>query len=277
MLDANGTLKTAVVFDYETDEETHEITVQAKDELNATVEGNFTITITNVNEAPVMGGTVNLYISESENLFSIPTTWDRTFGGNGEDKLANSIKTLDGGYLLAGRSESNASSEKSQDSRGGRDYWVVKLDALGNKVWDRTFGGSAEDLCNGAVEVSSGGYLIYGVSFSPVDGDRTVQRKGISDYWIVRIDGNGNKLWDKAYGGDNHNYCNDVIVTEDGGYLLGGQSNSPMSGDVSESGRGVEDYWILKIDANGNKLWDKRFGGSAWDGLREIKQCQDGG
>ena len=134
-----------------------------------------------------------------------------------------------------------------------------------------------EDLCYGAVEVSSGGYLIYGVSFSPVDGDRTVERKGITDYWIVRIDVNGNKLWDKAYGGDNHNYCFDVIVTEDGGYLLGGRSNSPMSGDVSESGRGVEDYWIVRIDANGNKLWDKRFGGGGWDGFYRMSPAVDGG
>ena len=84
---------------------------------------------------------------------------------------------------------------------------------------------SGEDLCNGAVEVSSGGYLIYGVSFSPVDGDRCVEEKGFR-LLIVRIDANGNKLWDKAYGGDNHDYCFDVIVTEDGGYLLGGRSNS---------------------------------------------------
>ena len=198
ILDENGTLKTSMKFDFETDS-VHTIVVQVKDEMNASMLGTFTVTISDINEAPTFGGSDTITLSESTTTTSIFSTWDRTFGGSGEDKLANTIKTSDGGYLLAGRSESNASGEKSQDSRGGRDYWVVKLDAFGNKVWDRTFGGSGEDLCNGAVEVSSGGYLIYGVSFSSVDGDRTVERKGISDYWIVRID-NGNKLWDKAYG-----------------------------------------------------------------------------
>ena len=94
---------------------------------------------------------------------------------------------------------------------------------LGNKVWDRTFGGSEKDLCNGAVEVTGGGYLIYGVSFSPVDGDRTVENKGFSDYWIVRIDADGNKLWDKAYGGDSHDYCYDLI-SDRRWWLLAGRS-----------------------------------------------------
>ncbi|NDH17690.1 MAG: hypothetical protein EBY48_11575, partial [Opitutae bacterium] len=171
-LDANGTLKTSWQLDYEAGS-VRTIVVQAKDEMNATVEGTFTVTITNVNEAPVMGGTVNLSISESENLFNIPTTWDRTFGGTGEDRLKATIKTSDGGYLLCGYSESNATVDKSQNSRGGQDYWVVKLDELGNKLWDRTYGGSAADSCNGAVEVPGGGYLIYGGSTSPAGGDRT--------------------------------------------------------------------------------------------------------
>ena len=178
--------------------------------------------------------------------------------------------------MIVGTSDSNKSFDKLENSRGGRDYWVVKLDDLGNKVWDRTYGGSEKDLGNGAVEVTGGGYLIWGSSYSPADGDRTVENKGFSDYWIVRIDADGNKLWDKAYGGDSHDYCYDLITTEGGGYLLGGVSKS-ASGDVSESGRGAEDYWIVKIDADGNKIWDKRFGGNSYDSLERISQTSDGG
>ena len=94
-MEENGTLKTSLPFDYETGS-FHNIVVQAKDELNATVEGDFTVTITNVNEAPLMGGTVNLSISESENLLTIQTTWDRTFGGSGWDNFNEMIPTNDG-------------------------------------------------------------------------------------------------------------------------------------------------------------------------------------
>ena len=87
-MEENGTLKTYKEFDYEAGS-VYSIVVQAKNEMNASVEGTFTVSITNVNEAPVMGGTVNLSISESENLFNIPTTWDRTFGGSGEDDKKN--------------------------------------------------------------------------------------------------------------------------------------------------------------------------------------------
>jgi len=279
-LDANGTLKTNATFDYETKASAHSIRVQVKDEHNFTKEKVFTVNITDTNEAPNLGagaGSFALSIPESSNPVSIPATWDRTFGGTGVDKLAVTIKTSDGGYLLTGTSDSNASAEKSENSRGGKDYWLVKVDPSGNKVWDRTFGGSEEDLCYGATEVSGGGYLVYGTSLSPADGDRSAQNKGNQDFWIVRIDANGNKLWDKAYGGNGHDNCYDVIQTDDGGYLLGGRSNSSAGGDVGEAGRGEVDYWIVKIDANGNKLWDKRYGGGGWDGFWRILSIPGGG
>ena len=275
-MDANGTLKTSWQLDYEAGS-VRTIVVQAKDEMNATVEGTFTVSITNVNEAPVMGGAVNLSISESENLFNIPTTWDRTFGGTGEDRLRASIKTSDGGYLLCGYSESNATVDKSQNSRGGKDYWVVKLDALGNKLWDRTFGGSGEDRCNGAIELAEKGYLIFGESTSTAGADRSSQTKGNQDFWVVRIDINGSILWDKAYGGSQYEYCMDVIPTADGGYLLGGSTSTWSGGDLSQTSRGESDFWIVKTDANGSKLWDKRFGGSGAESLKQILATPDGG
>ena len=115
-----------------------EVIVRATDTANLFSDQTVYITLNDINEAPTFGGSDTITLPESTTTTSIFPTWDRTFGGSGEDKLANTIKTSDGGYLLAGRSESNASGEKSQDSRGGRDYWVVKLDATGNKVWDRT-------------------------------------------------------------------------------------------------------------------------------------------
>ena len=109
-----------------------------------------------------MRSSLHLNINERTDDTIIPATWDRTFGGTGEERLRTIVKTMDGGYLIAGSSESNASGEKSEDSRGGIDYWVVKLDELGNKEWDKTLGGLGEDMCQGAVEINGGGYLVYG-------------------------------------------------------------------------------------------------------------------
>ena len=198
-IDANGVLKTAQILDHES-APLNSIRVQVVDELNASMAGIFTISVTDVNEPPRVGTTVELSVVESEDAQIFSSTWDRTYGGGGDERVADSIITSDGGYLIVGTSDSNKSFDKLENSRGGRDYWVVKLDDLGNKVWDRTFGGSEKDLGNGAVEVTGGGYLIWGSSSSPADGDRTVENKGFSDYWIVRIDADGNKLWTRLMG-----------------------------------------------------------------------------
>ncbi len=275
-LEVNGTLKTARELDYEVSSK-YTLFVRATDELNASVEGKFTVMVTGVNEPPMVRSSLHLNINESTDDTIIPAAWDRTFGGTGEEIPKTVIKTADGGYLVAGSSESNTSGEKSEDSRGGMDYWIVKLDELGNKQWDKTLGGSGEDMCQGAVEVSGGGYLVYGGSNSSAEGDRTVGGKGSEDVWVVRVDADGDKLWDKAYGGEGNENCSDVIACKGGGFILGARTGDISGGDISGEPKGDHDFWVLKIDANGNKIWDKRYGGSGWDGLARILETTDGG
>jgi hypothetical protein len=203
--------------------------------------------------------------------------WDNTIGGSSEDELYSVIQTIDGGYLLGGRSESSASGDKTENSQGGRDYWVVKLDGSGAVQWDNTIGGSSGDNLNSVIQTSDGGYLLGGESSSPASGDKTENSLGNDDYWVVKLDGSGAVEWDHTIGGSNSDQLNSVVQTIDGGYLLGGRSNSPASGDKTENSQGSDDYWVVKLDGSGAVEWDNTIGGSGSDLLLSVVQTIDGG
>lgn len=203
-------------------------------------------------------------------------TWDKSFGGTGTEMIQDLIQTSDGGYLLAGLSSSGVSTDKSQPSRGSQDYWILKIDANGSRVWDKSFGGTGYDHLYKVVPTADGGYLLGGLSDSPASGDKTHAAKGAEDFWIVKIDGAGNFQWDKAFGGTGLDQLIAMQQTADGGYILGGNSDSGISGDKSQASKGLEDFWLVKLDASGNKLWDKTLGGDDSDFLNFIYQTPAG-
>ncbi|MCY7351527.1 MAG: PKD domain-containing protein [Cytophagaceae bacterium] len=197
--------------------------------------------------------------------------WDKTYGGSSLDFLDAVAATDNGSLLLGGHSYSNQGGDKTEAPKGLGDYWVVKLNASGDKQWDRTFGGSSLDFLHSIAFVKSdGGFLLGGQSGSGQGGDKSQPSKGNDDYWVVKIDANGVKQWDKTFGGTEKEELTSVIATSDGGFLLAGQSSSTQSGDRSEPSRGGIDYWVVKIDANGLKKWDKRFGGNGDDKLNSV-------
>ena len=141
--------------------------------------------------------------------------------------------------------------------------------------WDRTLGGTLTENPRKILPLAGGGYLLIGHSDSNASGDRTDESRGLTDGWVVKIDTNGSKVWDKAYGGSERDYLYDGAQTDDGGFLLAGYSQSDVSGEKSANSKGSYDYWIIKIDANGNKLWDKTIGGDKNDYLRSITQMME--
>ena len=203
--------------------------------------------------------------------------WDKTFGGGGFDVLFEATSSPDGGYLLGGFSDSNTSGDKSDNGKGDRDYWVVRIDSQGNKVWDKTFGGVGGDELHSTIATPDGGWLLAGASGSNISVDKSENSKGSTDYWIIKIDKAGNKVWDKTIGGDGTESLANAILTPDGGYLLSGSSTSNASGDKSEDGRGNWDSWVVKLDGTGNKIWDKTFGGEETDGITKAMATPDGG
>jgi Secretion system C-terminal sorting domain len=203
--------------------------------------------------------------------------WDASFGGTDNEQFAAAQQTSDGGYITGGFSESGISGDKTQETQGTSDYWVVKTNADGVKQWDARFGGTSVDELTALQQTADGGYILGGISFSDANGDKSQASQGQSDYWIIKIDANGVKQWDARFGGSSFDELHSLQQTADGGYILGGSSFSGISGDKTQATRGGKDFWIVKTDANGVKQWDARFGGTLFEELFSIRQSTDGG
>lgn len=202
--------------------------------------------------------------------------WDKRFGGSLDEQLYSVFQTTDGGYILGGATTSDSGGDISEPTRGSMDYWIVKTDSMGNKLWDKRFGGSNFDQLSVVYQIDAG-YILGGISMSDSSGDVTQNSYGSEDFWIVVTDHSGNKLWDHRYGGDMTDELFSLEPTSDGGYILGGRSLSNISNDVTDTLRGLHDYWIIKIDQSGTKEWDKRYGGSNRDMFRHVEQLADKG
>ena len=210
--------------------------------------------------------------------------WQQTYGGTNNDFLYTMLPTGDGGFLLGGESTSPASGNKTNESIGLYDYWLVRIDENGNKLWDRCYGGIDQDWMLSIQPTMDGGYILAGTSASDNFGGPPVNRTAPSfdyeDYWVVNVDANGNPLWDEAFGGNDSDYLSVILPTSDGGFLAGGFSYSPSSGNKTGTNYGpnsLEDYWIVKMDADGYKQWDQVFGGTDWDDLYNMLATSDGG
>lgn len=222
--------------------------------------------------------------------------WQKSFGGSGFDLLQSIKNTRDGGFVLAGTSSSNADFQKKDSCRGVTDFWVIKLDAKGEEVWQKTIGGSGQDELLCAFQTRDGGYMLGGSSSSnpeiikndnpnekkalDVKPDlyaKTEKSRGNMDYWIVKLDKEGTVLWQKTYGGEYADLLRSMEQTKDGGYILGGYSNSSQSSEKVDVNTGVGDYWIVKIDDVGSIEWQKTYGGNGDNQLYVIHQTQEGG
>jgi hypothetical protein len=206
--------------------------------------------------------------------------WDKRLGGTNIDNLISLQQTSDGGYILGGNSLSDSSGDKTQNIWGSKDYWIIKTDSLGNKQWDKDFGGTDDDVLYSLHQTTDGGYILGGSSGSGISGDKTQPLwggTGDADYWIIKIDSLGNKQWDKDFGGTDYDALFSLQQTNDEGYILGGRSNSGISGDKTQGCWGYTDYWIVKIDSVGIKQWDKDFGGISNDQLNSLQQTTDKG
>jgi len=179
--------------------------------------------------------------------------WNMTFGGENADVARSVQQTSDGGYISAGFTESSGA--------GLSDFWLVKTNASGGMLWNRTYGGGGADEAYSVRQTSDGGYVIAGFTRSfGLDN---------SDFWLVKTEVDGAVRWSKRYGGvyDDCAFC--VQQTSDMGYVVTGSTDS--------SGAGGSDFWLVKADSNGNMQWNKTFGGSNSDRAFSVAQTADGG
>ena len=203
--------------------------------------------------------------------------WQKSFGGSLEDNLEFHQKTSDGGYILAGESRSSISGNKLEESQGIYDYWVIKTDSAGNMIWQNNIGGTDADFLWVAQETTDGGYILGGYSQSPASGDKNENEEGLSDYWIIKLTSSGIIAWQKTIGGSQNDYLRSLQQTTDGGYIIGGESYSPADSSKTVPSRGSSDYWIIKLNASGDTMWQKAFGGTGTEVLYTVLQTADGG
>jgi Secretion system C-terminal sorting domain len=209
--------------------------------------------------------------------------WQKSFGGFGSDFLQSIALTRDGGFILAGTSASDKGGNKQENSRGNDDFWIIKLDAAGNQDWQKTIGGSGQEKMQSVHQTKDGGYIIGGSSGSEKSGEKTTDNFGNLDYWVLKLDNKGNIQWQKTFGGIYADELHAIEPTTDGGYILGGYSNSPSPmvykigiGQKTEDNKGIGDYWVIKLDKDGKEQWQKNIGGDQDDQLSVVHQTYDG-
>lgn len=203
--------------------------------------------------------------------------WEASFGGNGFDVIRAIAPASDGGFLLAGLSSSAVSGNKTAASHGGNDFWVVRIDADGNKLWDQSFGGSGNDQLWAAKALPDGGFALVGYSSSGATGNKTSLNLGGTDFWLVRLDSAGTRLWDQSFGGSGNDQAYAMDCAADGGFILVGNSDSAADANKTSPSFGDADFWIVRANTNGVALWDAAYGGTDYDSACGVQPAKDGG
>ncbi len=232
-----------------------------------------------------MGGD-DYWVIKMDSLYNIQ--WQNVIGGSGADRPTCINKTADGGYIIAGTSNSPVSGDKTEPTIDliypySDDIWILKLDASGNIMWQNTIGGNTTEYGIYIEQITGGGYILSANSNSIISGDKmegTIGGTGQYDYWIIKLNNTGNIIWQNTIGGNSSDNVTSIHQTNDGGFIVAGTSNSEISGDKTEGTGGIEgnyDHWIIKLNSLGNIHWQNTIGGHYYEGAVDILQMPDGG
>ncbi|OCA78825.1 secretion protein, partial [Chryseobacterium contaminans] len=223
--------------------------------------------------------------------------WEKYFSGNNHDYLSATVTTQDGGFLLAGTSYSGKGLDKKEDSKGGSDIWLIRINEFGDELWQKTLGTSSDEEARAVIQSTDLGFFVAG------NVQNSSKGYGSKDVWITRLDKDGKELSQLILGGKGLDEVEKMIPTKDGGALLGVYSRSS---EVRDTGSGVRtreekssgersvsataisqmpkassnfgegDYWIIKLDKTGKVEWEKNFGGKGDDHIRTLALTSNG-
>tara|TARA_R110000782_G_scaffold151398_6_gene244076 strand:- start:686 stop:2029 length:1344 start_codon:yes stop_codon:yes gene_type:complete len=196
--------------------------------------------------------------------------WRGYFGGTNNDRAHGVVQTNDGGFVMAGFTESD--DFDISNTNGSYDFWVVKVDSFGNLIWEQSFGGEGIEVSYDIAKTRDNGFVVVGNTFS-TNGDILLNH-GESDMWMIKLDEEGNLIWEQTYGGSQFDLAQAVVQSKDGGFLITG--NSKSDDKDSSLNNGENDIWLVKTNAFGDLVWEKSFGGSGLDFGFDLLENTDG-
>lgn len=189
--------------------------------------------------------------------------WSKNYGGTEVDIFTSVVALPDGGALAVGHTAS-----KNADvtvNHGLQDIWVVRVNSDGAMLWQKSYGGSSWEEGNGVIALSDGSFIIVGTTAS-TDGDVVVNDVG-TNVWIIKLDATGKLVWQKSYGDQADEGGKSIATTRDGGFVITGTRKSTLD---------ISDGLVLRLNADGNKVWSKTFGGTGEDDLVAVHAGADG-
>ncbi len=210
-------------------------------------------------------------LSFTSSMAQLTIEWQRCYGGSGFDQPFTTERTMDGGFISAGFS--NSTDGDVTGNKGNYDWWIVKADKDGNIQWQRTYGGNNYDKCRAIMQNDDGTYMAFGSAHSG-NGD-VPSNAGEADFWLLKLDSVGNILQNQVWGGSQEEGGRGIIRTADRGWMLVGWAAS-NDGDIVGN-NGTKDAWLCKLDSNGVEEWSRCYGGSLEDRARYVVQLPDGG
>ena len=196
--------------------------------------------------------------------------WEKFFVGNNHDFLSSTVATQDGGFLLSGTSYSAKGLDKKEESKGGSDIWLIRLNEFGDELWQKTLGSASDEEARSVIQTTDLGFFVAG------NVQNSAKGYGSKDILIVRLDKNGKELSQLVLGGKGLDEVEKMIPTKDGGALLGVYSRSNQGGSKKTENFGEGDYWIIKLSKDGKVEWEKNYGGKGDDHLRTLALTSNG-
>ena len=198
--------------------------------------------------------------------------WQSCTGGNGQDKAKAFLNTSDGAFLIVGKTRSSVieGTSRALDSdvpRIDEDILAVKMNAKGRVLWRKLYGGTYAESAEDVIAVKEGGFLIVGHTNSKA------YTNGERDMFVVRIDKLGKELWAMSFGGEGNDVARSAVELPNGDFIIAGETGSG-GGDVTYN-RGGIDAWAIRIDPNGNLIWEKNYGGRAPDNFQKVVMADD--
>ncbi|WP_111959223.1 T9SS type A sorting domain-containing protein [Chryseobacterium lathyri] len=196
--------------------------------------------------------------------------WEKYFSGQNHDYLSASVATQDGGFLISGTSYSSKGLNKKEDSKGGSDIWIIRLNEFGDELWQKTLGSSSDEEARSVIQTTDLGFFVAG------NVQNSAKGYGSKDVLIVKLDKDGKELSQSVLGGKGLDEVEKMIPTKDGGALLGIYSRSATGGSKKTENFGEGDYWVIKLNKDGKVEWEKNFGGKADDHIRTLALTSNG-